>query len=47
MFDMNTLGHELRALDAMNYYGLKITLTTLGHDLRVLDVMNNFGLWMT
>ena len=36
-----TLGHELKALDAMNSLELWKTFSTLGHDLRALDSMNN------
>ena len=36
-----TLGHELKALDAMNIFELWMTYSTLGQDLRALDAMNN------
>ena len=38
------LGHELKALDAMNSSGLWMTQTTLNHELRVVDDMNDSGL---
>ena len=42
-----TLRYELRALDAMNNFGLFLTRNTLGHELRALDAMNISRLWMT
>ena len=39
-----TLGHELKALDAMNNLDLWMTCSTLGHELRALDAMNNLEL---
>ena len=38
-----TLGHELKALEAMNNSGLSMTGNTLGHELRALDAMNSSG----
>ena len=35
-----TLSHEW-ALDAMNSFGLRLTLTTLGGELRDLDSISN------
>ena len=40
------LGHEIKALDAMNNLGLLMTWTTLGCNLRALDAMNGSGLWV-
>ena len=42
-----TLGHDHKALDAMNISGLWMIGTTLGRELRALDDMNSLGLWMT
>ena len=42
-----TLGHEPRALDAMNSSGLWMTLATLGRDIRALDAMNKSELYLT
>ena len=39
-----TLGHELKALDAMNNLALSMTLKTPGCELRALDSMNKLGL---
>ena len=39
-----TLGHELKALDAMNKSKLWMACSTLGHDLKALDVVNNLEL---
>ena len=39
-----TIGHELKALDAMNNLGLSMTCATLGRELKALNAMNNFGL---
>ena len=47
MDNMNDLGSELRALDAMNNLGLWLTRTTPGHELNALNTMNNSRLWMT
>ena len=33
-------GHELKALDAMNNFGMWLTWMTLGSELKDLDVMN-------
>ena len=41
------LGHEFKALDAMNSSGLWMIGMTLGRDLSVLKVVNNLGIWMT
>ena len=38
-----TLGHELRAIDAMN----RSKLYTPGREPRAVNAMNNSGLWMT
>ena len=40
------MGHELRALNAINSLGLWITLATLGCELWALDAMNSSGLWL-
>ncbi|KAL6311978.1 hypothetical protein AAG906_026401 [Vitis piasezkii] len=43
-----TQGHKFMALDAMNSFGLWITLAILGsHELKALDAMNRYGLWIT
>ena len=42
-----TLGHELRALDAMNKLRLWMICATLSHKLRALVVIHKFGLSMT
>ena len=34
-----TMGHGLKALDAMNNTGLWLTCTTLGRELKAVDVM--------
>ena len=39
-----TLGHELKALDAMNNSRLWMTLATLRRELKALDAMNSLGL---
>ena len=36
-----TIGHELKALDAMNNSKLWMSCCTMGHDLRTPDAMNN------
>ena len=41
-----TLGHELKALDAMNNAGLWMTWMTLGYKLKALNDVNNSGVWM-
>ena len=41
-----TLGHELRALNAMNNIGLWTIYMNLSHELKDLDVMKSLGLWM-
>ena len=41
-----TLGHELRAPDAINNLDLWMTGMTLSHELKALDAMNNLRLWM-
>ena len=41
------LGHELKALDAINNVGLWFTLTTSCDQLKPLNVVNKLGLWMT
>ena len=41
------MGHQLRALDAMNGSRLWMTLATLSHELKARDAMNRSGLWMT
>ena len=41
-----TMGHGLKALDAMNNTGLWLTCTTLGRELKAKDAMNNSDLWM-
>ena len=38
---------KLRALDAMNNFGLWLTYTTPSHELRALDIIKNSGLWIT
>ena len=42
-----TLGHKLKALDAMNNSRMWFTSKTAGHELSALDAMNSFGLWLT
>ena len=42
-----TLGHNLRALEAMNNSSMWITGMTLSHELAVIDAMNSLTLWMT
>ena len=44
--ELKTLGHELRALDAMDNLGLWMTPYNLGHKLKALDATNNLGLWI-
>ena len=39
-----TLGHELRALNAMNDTRLWMICMSLGHELKDLDVMKSLGL---
>ena len=39
--ELKTLGHELRALDAMDNLGLWMTPYNLGHKLKALDATNN------
>ena len=41
-----TLGHELKALDSMNKFGLWLRRMTLGHELRALDAMKNLEVLM-
>ena len=41
------LGHEFKALDAMNSSWLWMIGMTLGRDLSALKVVNNLGIWMT
>ena len=43
----NTLGLEVKALDAMNSSVLGLEWMTQGCELWALDPMNNLGLWMT
>ena len=40
------LGHELRALDAMNNLRRELTLMTSSSDKKVIDATNKLGLWM-
>ena len=40
------IGHELRALDAMNNSVLWLISMILGHELKDLVAMNSVGLWM-
>ena len=41
-----TLGHELEAVDAINFSGKSRTQNTMGRELRDIVVMNSSRLWM-
>ena len=44
MDDINELKSlELKALDAMNSLGLRLTWTTTSHMLKALDAMKSYG----
>ena len=45
--DLNDLGRELKALDAMNKSGLWLTRMSSGHELRALNAISNSWLLMT
>ena len=40
MVDIKDLGHDLRALDAMNRSRFWLRVTSLGHELEALYAMN-------
>ena len=43
----DTLGYELKALNAMNNIRLWLKLMNLGYELRAIDAINNLRMWMT
>ena len=45
MDEMNNLGHELMAQDAMNNSMLWMIRTNQGYEPKTVDDMNDFGSW--
>ena len=41
-----TLGHDLKALYAMDNLGMWMTWMSQGHEPKALDIMNNSRLWL-